>query len=65
MKQNSCISDRAHRRKYGPFWDGTKPSLVVTDISGQAIGPIFRVQAVQEMYPTFFFKCLTLADGTL
>ena len=63
-KQKLCVPYRAYGRRYGLFWDVTKRSLIVTDVSGQLIGPIFRVQAVQEMFPAFFLNCLTLEDGT-
>ena len=38
------------------FWDFTQSILVVTDVSGQAIGPIFKGQA-------FFLECCTIDDG--
>jgi hypothetical protein len=30
------------------FWDVTQHKLVVTDVSGQPVGPVFRGQVVQE-----------------
>jgi hypothetical protein len=39
-------------------WDFTQRRLVVTDILGQLISPIFKGQAVQEEF------CLTLEGGT-
>jgi hypothetical protein len=36
------------------FWDITHRTLVVTDVSEQPIGPIFKGQAV---------RCLNLEDG--
>jgi hypothetical protein len=41
------------------LWDGSRGRLMVTDVSGQRIGPIFKNQAVQEE-----LDCLTLEDGT-
>jgi hypothetical protein len=29
-------------------WDLAQRIFVVTDVSGEAIGPVFRVQAIQE-----------------
>jgi hypothetical protein len=40
---------------YSLFWDGKQRKLVVTDVSGQPIGPIFKGQSVQEF-------CLTLEN---
>jgi hypothetical protein len=42
------------------FWDVTQRRLVVTDVSGQAIGPIFEDRDQEE----FLLDCLTLEDGT-
>jgi hypothetical protein len=58
------------------FWNVTQRRLVVTDVSGQHFGPIFRDQVVQEEciiaenvvgnewfsenVTVFFFDCLTL-----
>jgi hypothetical protein len=38
------------------FWDVTQRGLIVTDVSGQPLGPIFKDPAVQDR--------LTLEDGT-
>ena len=29
------------------FWDFTQPKLVVTDVSGQPVGPLFKDQALK------------------
>jgi hypothetical protein len=34
--------------RFSPFWDVTQRKLVVTDISGQPIGPVFKGQTAQE-----------------
>jgi hypothetical protein len=39
------------------FWDVTRRRLVVTDVSGQPIDPIFKAQAV-------FLDCLNVEDET-
>jgi hypothetical protein len=38
------------------FWDVTQLRLVVTDVSGQPVGPSIKDQAVQD-------DCSTLQDG--
>ena len=43
--------------KYSLFWDVTQRRLVVTDVSGQPIRPIFKGQILPA-------ECLTLLDGT-
>ena len=35
--------------KYSLFWDVTQRRLVVIDVSGQSVGPIFKGQAVQDI----------------
>ena len=53
------------------LWDVTQRRLVVTDVSGQPIGPNVKGQTAQEecrehlrSFPAFFLECLTLQDGT-
>jgi hypothetical protein len=36
------------------FWDVTQRRLIVADVSGQPIGPIFNGQAVQEDKPSIY-----------
>jgi hypothetical protein len=42
------LSRRFRAFRSSPFWDITQSRLVVTDVSGQPIGPILKNQAVQE-----------------
>jgi hypothetical protein len=43
------------------LWDCTQCRLVVADVLGQPIDPIFKGQAIQE---EFCVDCLTLEGGT-
>jgi hypothetical protein len=49
------------------FWEGTQRSLVVIDVSGQPIGPVFKGQAVQGDWSRGEAdqkRCLAIDDGT-
>jgi hypothetical protein len=41
------------------FWDVTQRRLVLTDFSGQPIGPILKSQAVRGTSVTIYLLCVT------
>jgi hypothetical protein len=47
------------------FWDVTQCILIVTDVSGQAVGPIFKGQAILEDGNDTFYRNFGNYESTL
>jgi hypothetical protein len=47
----NCLGRQHVWSTYALFWDFTQRGMVVTDVAGHPIGPVFKGQAVQEECP--------------
>jgi hypothetical protein len=60
LKTANCQSQEYFALRCPPFWRVTQRRLVVTDVSGQPMRPVFKAQVVKVQ--SFFLDYLTLQD---